>query len=165
MKKATKSATSMQYWLMKTEPDLFSIEDLANAENQTTNWIGVRNYQARNYMRDQMRLGDRILIYHSNAKPSCVVGTATVVKTSHPDHTALDKSSPYFDPRSTAEAPRWFMVDVRLQSTFKRALSLEMLRESAALKDMVLLKKGMRLSVQPVTKQEFLTIEKLGGIE
>lgn len=147
---------------MKTEPDLFSIQDLANSPDQTASWIGVRNYQARNFMRDQMELDDRVLIYHSNAKPSCVVGIATIAKTSHADYTAWDKTSQYFDPKSSPENPRWQMVDVKLESIFSVPQSLEMLRAYPKLAEMVLLKKGMRLSIQPVTKQEFELIEKIG---
>lgn len=151
-----------RYWLMKTEPDVFSIEDFAKSPKQTTSWIGVRNYQARNFMRDDMRLGDQVLIYHSNAKPSCVVGTAIVVKESHPDHSAWDPKSPYFDPKSSPENPRWQMVDVRLERIFKSPLSLVDLRANPILENMLLLKRGMRLSVQPVAKQEFDAIVHMG---
>ena len=154
--------TKQSYWLMKTEPDVFSIDDLAAASNQTTFWDGVRNYQARNYMRDQMRLGDRVLVYHSNADPSCVVGTATIARTSYPDHTAWDPKDPHFDPKSDSENPRWFMVDIQFESKFSSPQSLEMLRGVAKLAEMVLLRKGTRLSVQPVTKQEFDIIVKMG---
>ena len=147
---------------MKTEPELFSIDDLAAAPNQTSYWHGVRNYQARNFMRDQMQLGDRVLVYHSNATPSCVVGTATIARTSYPDHTAWDQKDPYFDPKSDPENPRWVMVDVQFQSKFSAPQSLEMLRAIPKLADMVLLRKGTRLSIQPVTKQEFDIIVKLG---
>ena len=147
---------------MKTEPDVFSIDDLASAPNQTTCWDGVRNYQARNFMRDQMQFGDRVLVYHSNADPSCVVGTATVVRTSYPDHTAWDPNDPHFDPKSDPENPRWFMVDIQFESKFRVAQSLEMLRAVPKLSAMELLRKGTRLSVQPVSKQEFTIIEKLG---
>ena len=114
---------------MKTEPELFSIDDLAAAPNQTSYWHGVRNYQARNFMRDLMQLGDRVLVYHSNATPSCVVGTATIARTSYPDHTAWDPKDPYFDPKSDPENPRWFMVDITLESIFKVPLSLADLRK------------------------------------
>ncbi len=147
---------------MKTEPELFSIDDLAAAPNQTSYWHGVRNYQARNFMRDQMQLADRVLVYHSNATPSCVVGTATIARTSYPDHTAWDPKDPYFDPKSDPENPRWFMVDIQLESKFLTPQSLEMLRAFPKLSDMVLLRKGTRLSIQPVTKQEFDIIVKLG---
>ena len=157
-----KKNRKQSYWLMKTEPEVQSIDDLAAAPDLTTCWEGVRNYQARNYMRDQMQVGDRVLVYHSNAKPSCVVGTATVVRTSHPDPTAWDPSSPYFDPKSDPKNPRWFMVDIQFESKFSVPQSLEMLREIPKLSQMVLLRKGSRLSVQPVTKQEFSIVEKLG---
>ena len=150
------------YWLMKTEPDVFSIDDLASAPNQTTCWDGVRNYQARNYMRDQMHVGGRVLVYHSNAEPSCVVGTATIVRTSYPDHTAWDPDDPHFDPKSDPANPRWFMVDIQYESKFSVPQSLEMLRGVLKLAEMKLLRKGTRLSVQPVSKQEFAIIEKLG---
>ena len=163
MKKKTKKINKTLYWLMKSEPDVFSIEDLVKSPNQTACWVGIRNYQARNYMRDDMQLEDRVLVYHSNAKPSCVVGTATVVKTSHPDHSAWNPGSPYFDPKTDQSNPRWFMVDIRWDSTFTNPQSLEMLREYPKLANMVLLKKGMRLSIQTVTQQEFAVIEKLGS--
>lgn len=146
---------------MKTEPDVFSIDDLVAAPNQTTHWDGVRNYQARNYMRDQMQFGDRVLVYHSNADPSCVVGTATIARTSYPDHTAWDPNDPHFDPKSDPENPRWFMVDIRFESKFSLPQSLEMLRAIPKLAYMELLRKGTRLSVQPVSKVEFAIIEKL----
>ena len=157
-----KKLSKQSYWLMKTEPDVFSIDDLAAAPNQSTYWDGVRNYQARNFMRDLMRLGDRVLVYHSNANPSCVVGTATIAKTSYPDHTAWDPNDPHFDPKSDPANPRWFMVDIRFESKFSTPLSLEMLRGVPKLAQMELLRKGTRLSVQPVSKQEFAIIEKLG---
>lgn len=143
---------------MKTEPDVFSIDDLRNVPNQTTCWDGVRNYQARNFMRDQMKLGDGVLVYHSNANPSCVVGTATIVRTSYPDHTAWDKQDPHYDPKSDPANPRWFMVDIQYESTLPQPLSLEILRQIPSLENMELLRKGSRLSVQPVTKQQFDTI-------
>ena len=154
--------SKQSYWLVKTEPDVFSIDDLAAAPNQTTWWDGVRNYQARNFMRDEMQFGDRVLVYHSNADPSCVVGTATIVRTSYPDPTAWDPADPHFDPKSDPDNPRWFMVDIQFQSKFSEPQSLEMLRAFPKLSLMVLLRKGTRLSVQPVTKQEFAIIEKLG---
>jgi len=154
--------TKQSFWLVKTEPEVFSIDDLAAAPNQTTCWDGVRNYQARNFMRDQMQFGDRVLVYHSNADPSCVVGTATIARASYPDHTAWDPNDPHFDPKSDSEKPRWSMVDIQFESKFSSPQSLEMLRAIPKLAEMVLLRKGTRLSVQPVTKQEFAIIEKLG---
>ncbi|MFY8201034.1 MAG: EVE domain-containing protein [Pirellula staleyi] len=158
----SKKSSNSSFWLMKTEPEVFSIRDLANAPNQSIDWFGIRNYQARNYMRDQMNLGDRVLVYHSNAKPSCVVGTACVVRTAYPDHTAWDANHEYFDPKSDRHNPRWFMVDIQFESEFSVSLSLAMLREVPKLSSMVLLRKGSRLSIQPVTEQEFKTIVKLG---
>ena len=146
---------------MKSEPEAFSIDDLAKSKGKTTHWDGVRNYQARNMMRDDMKRGDEVLFYHSNAKPPGVVGTATVVKESYPDFTAFDVHSKYYDDKSSQENPRWFMVDIKLQKKFKRLLSLDELREVKALEKMELLRKGSRLSVQPVSKKEFEAILKL----
>jgi len=140
---------------MKTEPDVFSIDDLIAAPHQTTCWDGVRNYQARNFMRDRMKLGDRALIYHSNADPSCVVGIAEVCRVAYPDHLAWNPSDPHFDPKSTPQNPRWFMVDIRFESKFEQRLVLSDLRKIRGLESMELLRKGSRLSVQPVTKAEF----------
>ena len=145
----------MKYWLVKTEPESFSIEDLAKAPQQTTCWEGVRNYQARNFMRDGMKLGDRVLFYHSNADPPAVMGVATVVREAYPDSFAWDKKSKYYDEKSTPENPVWLMVDLKLESVFPRPVSLDELRGVAALKEMELLRKGSRLSVQPVRKAEF----------
>src|SRR5262245_6426033 len=104
-----------KYWLMKTEPDCFSIDDLAKQPKQTTCWSGVRNYQARNFMRDEMKLGDRVLIYHSSTEPMAVVGTATIARESYPDHTAWDKKDDHYDAGSTEDNPRWFMVDIQFE--------------------------------------------------
>lgn len=152
-------AKSAKFWLVKTEPQSFSIQDLAQAPGKTTCWDGVRNYQARNYLRD-MQVGDRVLFYHSGGEPA-VVGAARVVRTAYPDHTAWDKADPHYDPKSTAGNPRWFMVDLALDQIFPRPLPLTELRRVAALRDMELLRKGSRLSVQPVRKAEFNAILKL----
>ena len=151
----------MNYWLVKSEPDAYSIDDLANEPEQTTCWHGVRNYQARNMMRDEMKLGDRVLFYHSNAKPPAVVGVAKVAREAYADHTSWDPQSDYFDPKSSAENPRWFMVDLTFEQKFPRAIPLEELRTVSALKKMELLRTGSRLSVQPVRKSEFDAILKL----
>ena len=153
----------MKYWLMKTEPDVFSIDNLIQAPHQTTHWDGVRNYQARNYMRDEMSVGDGVLVYHSNAEPSAIVGTATIAKAAYPDWTAWDPSDPHFDPKTDPQNPRWFMVDIQFETKFARQLPLAELRTVAALEGMVLLQKGSRLSVQPVTKKQFTTIVKLAS--
>ena len=154
---------ALNYWLFKTEPGAYSIQDLASEPKKTTYWDGVRNYQARNMLRDEIKKGDVVLIYHSNADPPAVVGTAVVVKEGYPDHTAWDKTDHHYDPKSDPENPRWFMVDIKLDKVFAREVPLPELREVAALKDMVLLKKGSRLSIQPVHKKEFDRIVKLGS--
>jgi predicted RNA-binding protein with PUA-like domain len=150
-----------QYWLMKSEPGEYSLDDLKKEPDQTEHWDGVRNYQARNFMRDDMQVGDRVLFYHSGKKPE-VVGTARVVRTGYPDHTAQDPKNNHFDPKSTPENPIWFMVDVKFESEFKAPIPLKVLRDVPALKDMLLLRRGNRLSVMPVTKKDFDTIVKMG---
>ena len=145
---------------MKTEPNCFSIDDLAR--EKMTSWDGVRNYQARNFMRD-MRVGDGVLFYHSNVKPPAVVGTATVIRAAYPDHTAFDPSDKHYDASSTPEKPRWEMVDIRIRQKFKRQVSLGELREQPLLKSMELLRRGSRLSVQPVRPDEWRIILKLGS--
>jgi predicted RNA-binding protein with PUA-like domain len=144
-----------QYWLLKTEPTSYGIDDLSSEPDQTTCWDGVRNYQARNFMRDQMRIGDRALLYHSNV--------VRIVRSAYPDHTSWDPRDKHFDPKSSPDNPRWCMVDVQLQQRFTEPLSLERLREVKVLRDMELLRKGSRLSVQPVRKKEFDAILKLAG--
>ncbi len=148
-----------QYWLFKSEPSTFSIDDLARSPKQTTCWEGVRNYQARNFLKS-MEVGDLGFFYHSNADPSSIVGTVKVVKAAYPDPYALDPTSQYFDAKSTKESPRWFMVDVKLQEKFSEGLPLEFLRNIKALENMELLRKGSRLSVQPVRPQEWHTLIK-----
>ena len=149
-----------QFWLIKTEPDSFSIQDLAAAPQRTTFWDGVRNYQARNFMRD-MKRGDRVLFYHSGAKPPAVVGTAEVVHEAYPDHTAQDCRHKHFDPKASPENPIWEMVDIRLETIFDEPLALDRLRGVPSLSKMELLRKGSRLSVQPVTAEEFQTVLQL----
>ena len=154
----------MKYWLMKSEPNAFSLEDLKNSKNGTECWDGIRNYQARNFMRDEMKIGDRVLFYHSVIKPS-VVGTAKVVKEVYPDYTAWDPESNYFDPKSTPENPRWLMVDIKFEHEFEKPIMLAELREIKGLENMLLLRKGMRLSIQPVQEDEFNIILKHAGIQ
>jgi predicted RNA-binding protein with PUA-like domain len=149
-----------RYWLMKSEPDVYSIHDLER-EGQAE-WDGVRNYQARNFMRDEMRVGDAVLFYHSNAKPPGVAGVARVCREAYPDHTAHDPHSKYHDPKSTPDEPRWFMVDVEHVESFPEVIPLDTLRETPGLEDMMVIKKGIRLSVQPVAKREFDMVVKLG---
>jgi len=150
----------MNHWLIKSEPDVFSIDDLAKAPRRTTSWEGVRNFQARNFLR-AMKLGDRALFYHSNADPSAVAGVVEVVRTAYPDPTAWDPRSDYHDPRAAPDNPVWSMVDVRLVEIFPRAVPLDELRGVKPLAGMELLRRGSRLSVQPVTVAEFRAIEKL----
>ena len=152
---------STRYWLMKSEPGEFSLTDLQDAPDQTDHWDGVRNYQARNFMRDEMQKGDRVLFYHSGKKPE-VAGTARIVKAGYPDHTARDPQSGHYDPKSTPDKPIWYMVDIQFESAFANPIPLKELREIPALKDMILLRKGNRLSVMPVTQKEFDIIVKMG---
>jgi len=154
-------AEKRRMWLLKTEPTSFSIQDLAKSPKQTTCWDGVRNYQARNFMRDDMRVGDGVLFYHSNAKPPAIVGTAVVVREAYPDHTALNNRDHHYDPKASSENPIWQMVDIQLESIFDEPLSLETLRNVAALKAMELLRRGSRLSVQPVKPKEFQAVLRL----
>lgn len=148
----------MKYWLLKSEPDVFSLEDLKNCPNQTEPWDGIRNYQARNLMRDEMKVGDQAFFYHSRQAEPAIVGTVRVVREAYPDHTSWDPSSKYFDEKSSPENPRWLMVDVQFESEFSRPVTLKELRSVPELKEMFLLRKGMRLSVQPVTGEEFQLI-------
>jgi predicted RNA-binding protein with PUA-like domain len=148
----------MKYWLLKSEPDVFSLEDLKNCPNQTEPWDGIRNYQARNLMRDEMKVGDQAFFYHSRQAEPAIVGTVRVVREAYPDHTSWDPSSKYFDEKSSPENPRWLMVDVQFESEFSRPVTLKELRSVPELREMFLLRKGMRLSVQPVTEEEFQLI-------
>ena len=149
-----------QYWLMKSEPNVFSIDDLARSKNKTTCWEGVRNYQARNLLRDKIKKDDKVFFYHSRVKPMAIVGTATVVKEGYPDHFQFDSKSKYYDSKSNPEEPRWFMVDIKLERKFKSPLTLQEMRALKGLEKMMLLKKGARLSVQPVSAKEWTTILK-----
>lgn len=143
------------YWLMKSEPSCFSIDDLQQASNQTSPWDGVRNYQARNFMRDTMRIGDLVFFYHSNCSPPGIVGVASVASEAYPDYTAFDPNSDHPDPKSTPENPRWFMVDVRFVKKFPAIISLEALKHHPELSDMQLLRKGNRLSVLPIRAEDW----------
>ncbi|HXH29588.1 MAG TPA: EVE domain-containing protein [Bacteriovoracaceae bacterium] len=153
----------MNYWLMKTEPDSFSFQDLCKRPKKTEPWNGVRNYQARNYMRDEMMVGDLILFYHSSCEIPGVAGIARVSSAPYPDPTQFEKKSEYFDAKATAERPRWFLVDVTYQSKLKHYVSLEDLKTEPKLGPMRLLQKGNRLSILPVTLDEFTIIKKLGS--
>ncbi|MGJ8652626.1 MAG: EVE domain-containing protein [Opitutaceae bacterium] len=153
----------MNYWLMKSEPDVFSFDDLKARSGQTEPWDGVRNYQARNYMRDEMKVGDLILFYHSNAKPPGVAGIAEVASQPYPDPTAFDVQSKYHDPKSDPENPRWILIDVKYNSDIQRLVSLEEMKGMPELEEMRVLQRGCRLSITPVTETEFNAIRKAGG--
>jgi predicted RNA-binding protein with PUA-like domain len=144
----------MGNWLMKTEPNVFSIQDLAQRPDQTEPWDGVRNFQARNMLRDEIRCGDRVFFYHSNCVVPGIVGLATVVREGYPDDTALNPKSPYYDPRASAERPIWYRVDVKLMKIFERTLSLSELKTLKGLETFPLVRKGNRLSVMPVSAAE-----------
>jgi len=150
-----------QYWLVKSEPEVFSFDDLLAAPGRTTHWDGVRNFAARNHLR-AMKKGDRVLFYHSSAKPTAVVGLAEVVREAYPDTTALDKKDPHFDPKSKPDDPTWFMVDIKAVEAFKRPVSLDEIKKVKELGKMALIRLG-RLSVQPVTPEEFETVTRLGS--
>ena len=152
---------SQSYWLMKSEPTSYSIDALQ--KDKTTFWNGVRNYQARNFMRDQMKVGDEVLFYHSNAEPPGVAGTARVIKSGYQDHTELDPKSRYFDPKASLEQPIWFMVDITFVKKFENFVELDLLKTAPGLEKMMVLKRGSRLSVQPVSAKEFEIVKKLGG--
>ena len=151
----------MRYWLMKSEPGDVSIDDLANLPNQTVAWYGVRNYQARNFMRDQMTVGDGVLFYHSNCKVPGIAGIARVSSTAYPDTTQFDKSGHYFDPKSTPETPRWFNVDVQFVKKIN-IISLAELRLHPELEHMRILQRGNRLSITPIDPADWkFIVEKL----
>ena len=150
----------MRYWLMKSEPDEFSIDDLAKAPKQTTAWFGVRNYQARNFMRDDMRVGDRAFFYHSSCPEPGIAGIVEISRLAYPDATQFDPKSAYYDPRSPRDAPRWVNVDVKLVRKTP-LIGVQALRETKGLQDMVTLRRGNRLSITPVTPAEWKIIERL----
>ncbi len=152
------------YWLVKSEPDSFSLADLRNSPNQTSCWDGVRNYQARNYMRDTMQVGDQVFFYHSNCKPPGIVGIAVVASPAYVDYTAFDPSSEHPDPQSTHENPRWFMVDVSYVAQFEQMISLDKLKTYPQLHGMQLLRPGNRLSVLPIQTNEWNFIMGLSNL-
>ena len=152
-----------KYWLFKSEPSTYSFTDLLNEEDQTAEWDGVRNYQARNMMRDDMKIGDGVLFYHSNAKPMAVVGTAHIVKEAYADHTSWDPKAKYYDPKSNPDSPTWMMVDIKGDERFAREITLPEIKVNPNLQNMLLIRRGMRLSVQPITKDEWDEIVSLGN--
>ena len=161
-----KAAIADRFWLLKTEPAVFSFDDLLKAPNQSTCWEGVRNYQARNFMRDGMKVGDLVFIYHSNAEPPGIAGIAEVAREAYPDPSQWQKASPYFDESAPKDGPvRWVMVDVKAKRALPQFLSLPRLKSEKSIQNMVLLQKGSRLSVQPVQKAEWKAICALAGVE
>ena len=151
-----------KYWLFKSEPNAFSIDDLNNSPGKKTYWDGIRNYQARNFIRDDMRKGDGVLFYHSNTDPLAIVGFCEIVKEAYPDYFAFDPDSKYYDPKSKEDEPTWLMVDVKLIKKLKTPVTLEEIKENSILKDFRLIQRGNRLSVFPVSKKEWDEILKMG---
>jgi predicted RNA-binding protein with PUA-like domain len=151
-----------KYWLFKSEPSEFSWEDLKKCKNQTTFWDGVRNYQARNFLRDEVKKGDGVLFYQSSTDPLAIVGYCDVVKEGYPDHTQFDSKNDHFDPKAKKDSPTWFMVDIKLVKKFKKPITLDSIKSNPKLKSMKLIQRGQRLSIQPVTKDEWDEILKMG---
>ena len=155
----------MKFWLFKTEPNVFSIDDLENSHNQECEWEGVRNYQARNFLRDEVQKNDLVLFYHSRQNPPEIVAIVEVSKDSYPDFHAFDKKSEYYDTKSNPENPIWYMVNVKLKFRFNQSLTTNQMRNYKELSEMMVLRKGSRLSIQPVTKTEFSFILSLYNLE
>lgn len=152
-----------QYWLFKSEPDVYSIDDLAAEKRKTTSWEGVRNYQVRNMLRDDIKKGDGVLFYYSRVDPMVIAGTAEVVKEGYPDHFSFDADHKYYDPKSDPENPRWYMVDIKLTQIFKTAVTRDQLKEDSVTAGMKVLAKGSRLSITPVTEAEWKAVHKLAS--
>jgi predicted RNA-binding protein with PUA-like domain len=159
---APRARGEKRYWLVKSEPGVFSFDDLLRAPRKTTRWDGIRNPVARNFLRDGMKLGDEVFFYHSSAEPAAVVGIAEVVREGYPDPTALDASHDHFDPKSDPTSPTWYMVDLRAVRKLERPVALPEIKKRKELAKMALVRIG-RLSVSPVTKQEWETIVRMGG--
>jgi len=154
----------VNYWLFKTEPGCFSFDDLKNRPQMTEHWDGVRNFQARNFLRDSIKVGDLVLFYHSSIPEPAIVGLAEVVREGYPDFTALDPTNEHFDPKATADRPIWYMVDVRYQQVLPREVTLEAIRNNPLLTAMPLVNRS-RLSIQPVTTEQWQIIAKMGGLQ
>lgn len=153
----------MKYWLFKSEPGCFSFQDLVNCPDSTDHWDGVRNYQARNFLRDEIEPGDKVLFYHSSIPQPAVVGICTVVKEGYPDNTAFDPAADHFDPKSSPQKPIWYMVDVKADQPLPQPVTLALIREHPDLQQMPLINRS-RLSIQPVTADQFKVITSLGGL-
>ena len=150
-----------KHWLIKSEPDVFSIDDLA--KSKTTHWDGVRNYQARNFIRDEIKIGDKVIFYHSNAEPPAAVGICEIIKEAHPDFSAFDPEDSHYDPKSKKDSPTWFMFNVKFVKKFSRPVSITEIKANKKLQKMSLVQRGNRLSVMPVTKDEFDEIVRMGN--
>ena len=151
-----------KYWLFKSEPSNYSFQDLLNEEGQIAEWDGVRNYQVRNFMRDEMKIGDGVLFYHSSAKPTAVMGTAQIVKEAYPDHTAWEVGAKYYDPKSNPDDPTWLMVDIQADQEFNRPITLQEIKDNPRLQGMMVVKRGVRISIQPVDKTDWDEVVRLG---
>jgi predicted RNA-binding protein with PUA-like domain len=152
-----------KYWLFKSEPSSYSFANLLNEPDQTAEWDGVRNYQARNFMRDEMKAGDGVLFYHNSTNPMAVIGTARITREAYPDPTAWDSKSKYYDAKSSPDNPTWLMVDIKAEQEFAKPVTLQEIKDNPKLQNMLLVRRGMRLSVQPVTKEEWDEIVALGS--
>lgn len=152
-----------KYWLFKSEPNSYSFTDLCGEPDQTAEWDGVRNYQARNFMRDDMKVGDAVLFYHSNAKPTAVVGTARIVREAYVDSTSWDPTSKYYDAKTSPDNPIWMMVDIKADKELARPVTLQEIKQNLNLQNMLLVRRGMRLSIQPLTQEEWDEIIALGS--
>jgi predicted RNA-binding protein with PUA-like domain len=155
---------SCRYWLFKSEPSAFSIDHLNEAAKRTAPWDGVRNYQARNFLRDDVQVGDLVLFYHSREEPLGIFGTMRIVRAGYPDFTAFDPKSKYYDAKCDPEKPRWYMVDVKLIEKFPEPVTRKMLEADSIASKMFVMKRGMRLSIQPVTPEEFEAVRRLAGV-
>ena len=164
MGKKTPATAKTRYWLFKSEPDVYSIHDLAREPAKTTGWGGVRNYQARNLLRDEVQVGDGVLFYNSSTDPLAIAGTMEVVRAGYPDHTAFDPKDPHYDEKSDRESPTWYMVDVKLRQVFPEAVTRERLASDPQTGGMMVLKRGARLSIQPVTEAEWKAVHRLAGV-
>ncbi len=151
-----------RYWLFKSEPTNYSFQDLLGEENRVAEWDGVRNYQVRNFMRDEMKVGDGVLFYHSSAKPTAVIGTARIVREAYPDNTAWQVGAKYYDPKSNPDDPTWLMVDIQADQEFARPVTLQEIKDNPKLQGMMVVKRGVRLSIQPVDKPDWDEIVALG---
>ncbi len=154
-----------KFWLFKSEPSEFSWDDLKKSKNQTTFWDGVRNYQARNFLRDEIKKGDGVLFYQSSAEPLAVVGYCEVIKEGYPDQTQFDPKNDHFDSKAIKDSPTWFMVDIKLEKEFEKPVPLDLIKANPKLKSMKLIQRGQRLSIMPVTKDEWDEILKMGNLK